>query len=145
MNTNCNIPHCVLAYHHLPITPAEAFSQGWSTHPRMMPHVMTPQLKPDYPDASDISTPPPLAHRLRPSVGYQRAFTPVSSMVTLAVAAAARSGLACTVTLQLSPGTDPSQGNHCSHGSGWHIWIEMCDRIQSSQRKTECNWEIKAL
>lgn len=38
----------------------------------------------------------------------------MSSMVTLA-AAAARPALACTVTLQLSPGTDPSQGEHCSH------------------------------
>lgn len=38
----------------------------------------------------------------------------MSSMVTLAASgAAARPTLAHTITLQLSPGTHPSQGQHC--------------------------------
>lgn len=53
-------------------------------------------------------------------------------MVTLAAAAAARPALACTVTLQLSPGADPSQGEHCCSSHAFKVAWEKKKRGRQS-------------
>lgn len=89
-------------------------------------YVMTPQLKPII--QRPVTSPPPspsvpsqlllVSDHLEATRGHSFPWVQWSHLA----AAAAWPTLACTVTLQLSPGTHPSQGQHCSHILGCYIW-----------------------
>lgn len=75
---------------------------------------------------------------LEVTTGHSRPWVQWSTL-----AAAARPALACTITLQLSPGTDPSQGLHCSHNLASYIWKDMQACIQRREKKWYwwCSWD----